>query len=144
MDVPFILDDAGAQLPTAAHDGDAGLDLRSIEDVEIPPGGRRLVKTGLRVAIPAGCAGLVVPRSGLALNHGISVLNTPGLIDAPFRGPVGVILHNTDGQTAFAVRRGDRIAQLVIVSLPDIRPVRAERLDETGRGEGGFGSSGIN
>jgi dUTP pyrophosphatase len=140
--LPFLLGHADARLPAAAHPGDAGLDLRSVEDAVIAPGERRLVQTGLRVALPAGHAGLVLPRSGLALHHGISVLNAPGLVDAPYRGPIGVILLNTDREQPFAIAVGDRIAQLVVVRVADVEPVAAAELDESVRGEGGFGSSG--
>ena len=142
MRLPFVLEHPAARLPEAAHPGDGGLDLRSVERVVIGPGERRLVDTGLRVAIPPGHAGLVVPRSGLALRHGIAVLNAPGLVDAPYRGRVGVVLQNSDREQPFAVEPGDRIAQLVIVRLADAVPEAVHALDQTERGEGGFGSSG--
>lgn len=143
MEIVFTLDHPQARLPVRAHEGDAGLDLRSVEHVTIPPGGRSLVRTGLRVAIPDGFAGLVVPRSGLALRHGVTVLNAPGLIDAPFRGELGVILLNTDRAAEFTVRAGDRVAQLVIVELGSVTPVATGELDVTARGSGGFGSTGV-
>jgi dUTP pyrophosphatase len=142
MRLPVVLDHPAARLPEPAHPGDGGLDLRSVESVLIPPGQRRLVETGLRLAIPEGHAGLVVPRSGLALRHGIAVLNAPGLVDAPYRGRVGVVLLNTDAEQAFAVEPGDRIAQLVVVRLSAAVPEEVAELDRTERGEGGFGSSG--
>lgn len=132
----------GASMPTRAHPGDAGLDLASAEDLEIPPGGRALVDTGLAVALPSGTVGMVCPRSGLAAKHGITVLNGPGIVDAGYRGPVKVALHNTDPVEPFALRRGDRIAQLVVVPFlaPALREV--DELDDTQRADAGFGSSG--
>ncbi len=143
MDVQFVLDHPDAVLPAFAHPGDAGMDLRSVEAMAIAPGARARIDTGLKVAIPEGYAGLVVPRSGLAHSHGIGVTNGPGLIDASFRGRVGVLLLNTDPSESFVVAVGDRIAQLVIIQLPTVRSVRVRALDETRRGEGGFGSSGV-
>jgi dUTP pyrophosphatase len=140
--VEFLLDHPDAVLPAAAHPGDAGLDLRSVEQATIPPGGRRRIDTGVRMALPPGHAGLVVPRSGLADRHGIAVVNAPGLIDQGYRGRIGVLLLNTDASEPFAVEVGDRIAQLVVIEAPAVRPVQADSLDETERGEGGFGSSG--
>lgn len=140
--VEFLLDHPDAVLPVAAHPGDAGLDLRSVERATIPPGARRRIDTGVRMALPPGHAGLVVPRSGLADRHGISVVNGPGLIDRGYRGRIGVLLLNTDASEPFTVEVGDRIAQLVVIEAPAVRPVQVEGLDETERGEGGFGSSG--
>lgn len=131
-----------AVFPMKAYDGDAGLDLAACDRVEIPPGERALVGTGLAVAIPEGHAGFVQPRSGLAANHGITVLNTPGLIDSGYRGEVRVILHNADGAATFVVEPGMRIAQLVVVPLAEISPVEVEGLPETERGARGTGSSG--
>jgi dUTP pyrophosphatase len=142
VQLPFRIEQAGAALPAPAHPGDAGLDLPSVEALVLNPGERRLVQTGLRVAIPPGHAGLVLPRSGLALRHGVTVLNAPGLIDAPYRGPVGVVLVNTDRAAAFEIAPGDRIAQLVVVRVAQVEPVSVDALDETVRGTGGFGSSG--
>jgi dUTP pyrophosphatase len=142
VQLPFRIEQAVAALPAPAHPGDAGLDLRSVEALVLNPGERRLVQTGLRVAIPPGHAGLVLPRSGLALRHGVTVLNAPGLIDAPYRGPVGVVLVNTDRAAAFEIAPGDRIAQLVVVRVAQVEPVSVDALDETVRGTGGFGSSG--
>jgi dUTP pyrophosphatase len=142
MELRFSLEHERAQLPAPAHAGDAGLDLRSVEDVLLAPGARRLVRTGLRVAIPPGHAGLVLPRSGLALSHGVTVLNAPGLIDSPYRGELGVLLWNTDARAPVTLRSGERIAQLVLVRLADLTPVAVESLEATGRGAGGFGSTG--
>lgn len=139
--LPVLLAD-GAVLPARAHAEDAGLDLCASEDVQLPPGGRALVGTGIRLALPAGTVGMVCPRSGLAVRHGITVLNGPGIVDAGYRGEIRVPLHNTDPEKTFAVRRGDRIAQLVVVPFvaPTLREV--DDLDATARAAGGFGSSG--
>ena len=131
-----------ARTPTRAHDGDAGLDLYAAEATTLEPGRRASVGTGIAVAIPDGHAGLVLPRSGLAAKHGISVVNAPGLIDAGYRGEVRVLLLNTDPEATFEVAIGDRIAQLLITPFAAADPVEAEDLDQTARGEGGFGSSG--
>jgi len=131
-----------ATLPTRAYDGDAGLDLAACERVEIPPGGRAMIATGLAVAIPEGHAGLVVPRSGLAARHGISEVNAPGLIDPGYRGELKVVLLNTDRDEAFVVEPGMRIGQLVVVELPSIELEEVGALPATQRGAGGFGSSG--
>ena len=132
----------GATMPIYARDGDAGADLVANEAATIPAKGRALVKTGIKIAIPAGYVGLVHPRSGLALKSGITVLNTPGTIDAGYRGEIGVILFNTTSED-FDIAAGDRIAQLVIqhVSIASFEVV--ESLDETTRGAGGFGSTGV-
>lgn len=131
-----------ARLPGQAYDGDAGLDLSSCERVEIGPGGRAVVGTGLAVAIPPGYAGFVVPRSGLAARHGLGKVNAPGLIDPGYRGEVKVILLNTDRAEPFVVEPGMRIAQLVIVELPAVELVEVDELPPSERGEGGLGSSG--
>jgi dUTP pyrophosphatase len=130
-----------ARLPQRAHPGDAGADLFSVEEVAIPAGERRDVGTGLALAIPAGHAGFVLPRSGLAFKHGIMVVNSPGLIDAGYRGEVRVALYNS-GAVPFLVRVGERIAQLVVQRVEEPEFVAAAELPETVRGEGGFGSSG--
>jgi dUTP pyrophosphatase len=132
----------GAVPPTRAHDGDAGYDLYAAEDASIEPGARVSVATGIALEIPERHAGLVVPRSGLAARHGLSLVNSPGLIDASYRGEVRILLLNTDGEHAFEVRHGDRIAQLVIlrVEVPDL--VEVDALQETVRGASGFGSTG--
>ncbi|HLQ81460.1 MAG TPA: dUTP diphosphatase [Brachybacterium sp.] len=129
-------------MPRRAHPDDAGLDLASAEEVEIPAGGRALVDTGLAVALPEGTVGMVCPRSGLAARHGITVLNGPGVVDAGYRGPLKVALHNTDPTEPFALHVGDRIAQLVVVPFLAPRLEEVEDLDATARAEAGFGSSG--
>jgi dUTP pyrophosphatase len=131
-----------ARLPQRAYDGDAGLDLSACERVELPPGGRAVVGTGIAVAIPAGHAGLVVPRSGLAARHGLGKVNAPGLIDEGYRGEVKVILLNTDRDEPFVVEPGMRIAQLVVVELPQVELVEVDELPPSERGAGGLGSSG--
>ena len=136
-----IRDDA--VLPTRAHSGDAGLDLSACETVTIGAGERATVGTGLAVAIPEDHAGLVVPRSGLAMRHGLTIVNTPGVIDAGYRGEVRVILLNTDREHAFTVEQGMRIAQLLVVPAPAVEVVEVSELTETLRGDGGFGSSGL-
>jgi len=135
------LDDAAAA-PSQAHVADAGWDLRAIEAVTIGPGERASVGTGIAVAIPAGHAGLVLPRSGLSRDHGIGLVNSPGLIDAGYRGELRVLLINHDPASAFVVAAGDRIAQLLIVAHAPIDAVEVATLDETDRSGGGFGSSG--
>jgi dUTP pyrophosphatase len=132
----------GVILPARAHEGDAGLDLYASEAAHLGPGERWSVGTGIAVEIPDGHAGLVLPRSGLAREHGISLVNSPGLIDSGYRGEVRVLLLNTDPAEVFRVEPGDRIAQLLIVPIALPAPVEAEALAESARGEGGFGSSG--
>jgi dUTP pyrophosphatase len=131
-------------MPARAHVGDAGYDLRSVEQVELPPGERALVRTGISVAIPDGYAGLVLPRSGLAVRHGISLVNTPGLIDSGYRGEIQIPLINHDLKETFRVEEGTRIAQLVLVRVATAAFTEVEYLETSsdGRGEGGFGSSG--
>ena len=141
--VPIKQLDEGLTLPAYAYDGDAGLDLRSSEDVTLAPFERKAVPCGIALAIPAGYAGFVVPRSGLAAKHGVSIVNAPGLIDSNYRGEVKVILVNLDAHEPFEVKRGDRIAQLVIMAVPPVSLVAVAGLDDTVRGEGGFGSSGV-
>ena len=131
-----------AVLPTRAYPGDAGLDLAACERREVGPGERALVGTGIAVAIPDGHAGLVTPRSGLAARNGITILNTPGLVDSGYRGELRVILHNTDRAAPFVVEPGMRIAQLVVVAVPQAELREVEALPESSRGAGGFGSSG--
>jgi dUTP pyrophosphatase len=131
----------GATLPTRAYEGDAGLDLTSCERVELEPGSRAVVGTGLTVAIPDGHAGFVQPRSGLAARHGITVLNTPGLVDAGYRGELKVVLLNTDRSERFVVEPGMRIAQLVVVPVALPEPKEVSELPESERGGKGFGSS---
>jgi dUTP pyrophosphatase len=131
-----------ATVPTRAHEGDAGLDLYASEPAHIGPGERWGVGTGIAVEIPDGHAGLVLPRSGLAREHGIALVNSPGLIDSGYRGEIRVLLLNTDPAEIFRVAPGDRIAQLLITPIAAPEPVEAEALAESARGDGGFGSSG--
>jgi dUTP pyrophosphatase len=138
----FIRLSQAATLPTRAHDSDAGLDLYAAEAASVAPGGRVSVGTGLAVQIPEGLAGLVLPRSGLALQHGIALVNSPGLIDPGYRGEVRVLLLNTDPTLAFKVAPGDRIAQLMLVPITLASPLEADSLDTSARGPAGFGSSG--
>lgn len=139
--IRFKILDKSATIPVQAHPGDAGMDLVSIEDAVIAPGARRLVHTGLAVEIPFGFEGQVRPRSGLALKHGVTVLNAPGTIDAGYRGEVGVVLVNF-GDAPFVVEKGMRIAQLVIAAVAEVAVEIADELSSTERGEGGYGSSG--
>lgn len=141
-DLPFRRLDPETELPAPAYPGDAGLDLRSTIDVEVKPGDRALVPTGVAVAIPDGHAGLVLPRSGLASKQGLTLANAPGLIDAGYRGEVTCAVVNLDPDRAVQVRRGDRIAQLVIVAIPRVEPAWVEELPPSTRGEDGFGSTG--
>jgi dUTP pyrophosphatase len=133
---------ARATLPSRAHRGDAGLDLHALDDASLAPGERASIATGIAVEIDHGHAGLVLPRSGLAARHGISVVNAPGLIDAGYRGELRVLLLNNDPHDTFEVRAGDRIAQLVIVAVSTEDPIEVVELSGSDRGEGGFGSSG--
>ena len=143
MHIPITRLDPDAVLPGQGHDDDAGYDLCANADAVIEPGGgRALVPTGLAVAIPAGCGGFVLPRSGLALKHGVTVLNAPGLIDPQYRGEVQVLLVNTDPKDQYMVRQGDRIAQLVIERVETIEWVEVAGLDATARSASGFGSTG--
>ena len=132
----------GAEPPQYAHAGDAGADLLSVDDVVIAPGERAMVGTGVSIALPDGFVAFVVPRSGLAAKHGITIVNTPGTVDAGYRGEIRVILLNTDASEPYTVRAGDRIAQLVIVPVARARFIPVERLPGTERGGGGFGSTG--
>ncbi len=134
--------DPDLPLPRRAHETDAGCDLYSRIDVVLRPGERTLVPTGIEIAIPEGYAGFIQPRSGLALQHGIGIVNSPGLIDSGYRGEVSVILINQDAKKTFRVRRGDKICQLVIQRVEKSKFQVVDSLDETGRGKGGFGSSG--
>jgi dUTP pyrophosphatase len=134
--------DPRAQLPTRAHSGDAGLDLHAVHDAVLAPGERASIGAGIAVEIPGGHAGLVLPRSGLASRHGISVVNAPGLIDAGYRGEIRVLLLNTDPREPFEVHVGDRIAQLVIIAVELAWPVEVASVEASERGAGGFGSSG--
>ena len=141
-ELPFQRLDPDASLPERVHPGDAGLDLRSLVDAEIEPGERAMVQTGLAVAIPDGHAGLVLPRSGLASRAGLTLANAPGLIDAGYRGEVVCAVVNLDRDNAVRIARGDRIAQLVVVALPEVEPAFVGALPASRRGEGGFGSTG--
>ena len=134
--------DPGLPLPTYEHPGDAGMDLRSRNDVSIEPGGRCLVPTGIAIAMRPGFAAFVHPRSGLALRHGVTVLNAPGTIDAGYRGEISVILVNHDRFESFVILRGDRIAQLVVLSVASVTPAEVSELPGSHRGDGGFGSTG--
>lgn len=134
--------DPRAQLPRRAYDHDAGLDLYALEPAQLQPGERASVRTGIAIEIPAGHAGLVLPRSGLADRHGIALVNAPGLIDSGYRGEVRVLLLNTDAHSAFDVAEGDRIAQLVLVRIESPEIEEVGELEESERGAGGFGSSG--
>jgi dUTP pyrophosphatase len=134
--------DARARLPTRAHPGDAGLDLYAVQPAVLAPGERASIPTGIAVEIPPGHAGLVLPRSGLAARHGISVVNAPGLIDAGYRGEIRVLLLNTDREQPFELAAGDRIAQLVVVAVAVRMVEEVPALTDTIRGSGGFGSSG--
>jgi len=142
LEVPVVRLDPELPLPRYARPGDAGVDLVAATDLELVPGGRGLVPTGVAVAIPRGYAGFIQPRSGLALRHGVTVLNTPGLIDADYRGELKVLLVNLDPVETFLVTRGERIAQLVVQPVEHVRFVEADELDDTDRGEGGFGHTG--
>jgi len=143
MQIPVRLLEPTLPLPAAAHEGDAGYDLRAREAVILAPGGgRAAVATGIALAIPPGHAGLVLPRSGLALRHGVTCLNAPGLIDAGYRDEIRVILVNHDPVDAFSIEVGDRIAQLVIQAVETVEWVEVEELGESARGLGGFGSTG--
>ena len=142
LEIPIVRLDPELPLPAYAHEGDAGLDLFAREDATVvAAGGRVLVPTGISIAIPMGYGGFVLPRSGLAVKHGISVVNAPGLIDAAYRGEIKVVLLNTDPAADYHVSRGDRIAQLVIQRVETVEWVVSESLDGVDRG-GGFGHSG--
>ena len=142
MQLPFLKLKDDATVPSRAHPGDAGLDLYACEAAHIGPGERWGVGTGIAVEIPEGHAGLVLPRSGLAREHGIALVNAPGLIDSGYRGEIRVLLLNTDPAEVFRVEPGDRIAQLLLTPIASVEPVEAAALSESARGEGGFGSSG--
>jgi dUTP pyrophosphatase len=143
MDLRIKRLDRGLPLPTYAHEGDAGLDLYAAADVTLAPFERALVPTGIAVAIPEGYAGFVQPRSGLAIKQGLGLVNSPGLIDSHYRGEVKVIAVNLDPREPIEIKRGDKIAQLVIQRVTRVRLVETDELDQTARGEGGFGSTGV-
>lgn len=138
VDVPIL----GARIPAYAHPGDAGADLCAAEAVTLAPGERSTVGTGTAVAVPDGFAAFVVPRSGLAARHGITIVNSPGTVDAGYRGEIRVTILNTDASTPYSIAVGDRIAQLIIMPVLRARFVPVDRLPESQRGEGGFGSTG--
>ena len=142
MTVKVLRTDPEAQLPAYAHPGDAGMDVRSLEDVPLAPGARALVRTGLVLELPPDAEAQVRPRSGLALKHGVTVLNAPGTIDAGYRGEVGVILINL-GTEPFVVEKGMKIAQLVVAPVTQAEIVEVSAVDATDRGAGGFGSTGV-
>ena len=134
--------DPGLPMPAREHPGDAGLDLRSRLDVRLEPGGRSLVPTGIAIALPSGFAAFVHPRSGMALRHGVTVMNAPGTIDAGYRGEISIILVNHDRFEAFDIARGDRIAQIIVSPVVTAAMVEASDLPGSHRGSGGFGSTG--
>lgn len=143
LNINVVRADADLELPAHAQPGDAGVDLRASTSVTLAAGGgRALVPTGISIAIPEGYAGFIQPRSGLAYKHGVTVLNTPGLIDSGYRGELKVLLINTDPETDFEVVRGERIAQLVIQAYETVNFVEVDDLGPSPRGEGGFGSTG--
>ena len=142
MSLPVRRLEPGVPLPSRARVGDAGLDLAAAEDVEVAPGERAMIRTGLAIAIPDGHAGLVLPRSGLASRQGLTLANSPGLIDAGYRGEVICAVVNLDRREAVRVARGDRIAQLVVVPVAALEPEWVQELPSSERGEGGFGSTG--
>jgi len=138
VDVPII----ASQVPVYAHPGDAGADLVSAEALRLEPGQRALVATGVRIALPDGYVAFVVPRSGLAAKHGITIVNSPGTVDAGYRGEIKVSLLNTDAAEAYDIAVGDRIAQLIVMPVPRVAFIPVDELPDSTRGEGGFGSTG--
>jgi dUTP pyrophosphatase len=142
IEVQIKLLDEDLPMPRYQHEGDAGLDLPSRVDYVLEPGERAMIPTGIAVAIPRGYAGFVLPRSGLASCHGIALVNSPGLVDSGYRGEMAIIMINTDKREAFHIKRGDRIAQLVIQKVVEATTVQVTELDTTSRGAGGFGSTG--
>ncbi len=141
IEIPVVRVRGEARVPERAYSGDAGVDLAACEPVELPPGGRAVIPTGLAVAIPPGYAGFVQPRSGLAAGAGIAIVNSPGLIDSGYRGEIQVVLLNTDRERTFTAEPGERIAQLVVLSVPEFELVEVEELPGSERGARGFGSS---
>ena len=142
LEIPVQRLNEGAAIPAYAHDVDAGVDLYAAADLIVRPGERALVPTGLKMAIPYGYEGQVRPKSGLALKHGITVLNTPGTVDAPYRGEVGVIVINHDPKSAYEVKKGDKIAQMVFNKVERAVFSEVSGLEATSRGSGGYGSTG--
>jgi len=142
IEIQIKLLDEDLPMPRYQHEGDAGLDLPSRVDYVLEPGERAMIPTGIAVAIPRGYAGFVLPRSGLASRHGIALVNSPGLVDSGYRGEMAIIMINTDKREAFHIKRGDRIAQLVIQKVIEATTIQVSELDATSRGSGGFGSTG--
>ncbi|GAA5149858.1 dUTP diphosphatase [Nocardioides marinquilinus] len=142
LEISVVRLDPGLPLPSYAHPGDAGADLRTTVDVTLAPGERALVPTGIAIVLPEGHVGLVHPRSGLAARHGLTIVNAPGTIDAGYRGEVSVLLVNLDPRESVVLRRGDRVAQLVVQRVEHARFVEVDRLPESVRGDGGYGSTG--
>ncbi|HXI89841.1 MAG TPA: dUTP diphosphatase [Blastocatellia bacterium] len=142
IEIQIKLLDEDLPMPRYQHEGDAGLDLPSRVDYVLGPGERAMIPTGIAVAIPRGYAGFVLPRSGLASRHGIALVNSPGLVDSGYRGEMAIIMINTDKREAFHIKRGDRIAQLVIQKVVEATTIQVSELDATSRGSGGFGSTG--
>ena len=142
IEIQIKLLDEDLPMPRYQHEGDAGLDLPSRVDYVLEPGERAMIPTGIAVAIPRGYAGFVLPRSGLASRHGIALVNSPGLVDSGYRGEMAIIMINTDKREAFHIKRGDRIAQLVIQKVVEATTIQVSELDATSRGAGGFGSTG--
>jgi dUTP pyrophosphatase len=142
LELPVRLLHPDARPPARAYEGDAGFDLVSVEAAELPPGARASLGCGIAIELPEGTCGLVLPRSGLARDHGVTIVNSPGLVDSGYRGELRVTLINTDRAAAFQVERGMRIAQLVVVALPQVAVVVRDVLAASARGEHGFGSSG--
>ena len=143
IDVRIKRLDTSLPLPSYAYEGDAGVDLYSSIDITLAPLSREVIPTGIAIALPEGYAGFVQPRSGLAMKRGLSIVNTPGLIDSQYRGEIKVIAINTDTTTPIEIHHGDRVAQLVIQEVPVVRLLEVDELDETQRGSRGFGSSGV-
>ncbi len=143
LSIPIERLDDSVKVPSYAHIGDSGLDLQSTIDTTLAPLERKLIPCGFALAIPEGYGGFVLPRSGLAIHHGISIVNSPGLIDSNYRGEIKVILINHDPHNEFKIERGDRIAQLVIMATPFVTLKQVASLDDTDRGSKGFGSSGL-
>jgi dUTP pyrophosphatase len=142
VDIPIQRLDPELPLPVRQHDTDAGYDLVTAVDIELAPGERTLVPTGVAIGIPRGYAGFVQPRSGLAIKHGVSIVNTPGLIDSGYRGEIKVVLINLDPRATFTAKRGERIAQLVIQRVEPVQWRVVDQLDDSDRGAGGHGSTG--
>ncbi len=143
ISLPIMRLDDGLPLPAYAYEGDAGLDLMSTVDIDLKPQQRAVIPTGIAVAIPKGYAGFVLPRSGMALKHGLSIVNAPGLIDSNYRGELKVIAINLDMNSPITIKRGDRIAQLVVQEVPVVTLTEVAALDDTERGANGFGSSNL-